>query len=248
MFYNHSFPGFRTFEYQEPFIKSGILKILLLFFLSFMLQCSTNAQKPEKLIKEIDAGLANNKTTISKILADKNYMSLHPLTEFRETIEKHVKAEKITMIADDEPGTRITVKAIVKTKTGEPLKNALVYMYQTCDKGWYAADRPHVGGNEGDYLHARLFTYIKTNDKGEFEMLTIRPKGYPNSDLPAHIHVQMWKDGNNIPGVPGEFLFEEDERLTPERKQQALQEGFLVEKNRGTAANPVYQYTITVNR
>lgn len=218
---------------------------VLIYFLS--ISCTSLAQDETKMIRQIEADLAKGKTTISKILSDKNYMTFHPLTEFREVIKKHAKAEKVTMVTDDEPGTKITVKAVVKTKSGELLKNVLVYLYQTSDKGWYAADRPHVGGNEGDHGHARLFTYVKTDDKGEFEISTVMPKGYPNSDLPAHIHLQMWKDGNNIPGVPGELLFDEDERLTPERKQRALQEGFLVEKNRGTASNPVYQFAIIVN-
>ena len=104
-----------------------------------------------------------------------------------------------------------------------------------------------MGGNEGDNGHARLFAYLKTNDQGEFEVSTILPKGYPDSDLPAHIHLQMWKDGINIPGVPGELLFDEDERLTPERKQRALRDGYLVEKNKGTTTNPVYNYSIIVH-
>lgn len=215
---------------------------VLIWFLS--INCTSLAQDETKMIQQIDADLATGKTTISKVLSDKNYMTLHPITAFREVIKKHAKAEKVTMITDDEPGTKITVKAVVKTTSGELMKNVLVYLYQTSDKGWYAADRPHVDGNEGDHGHARLFTYVKTNDKGEFEISSILPKGYPNSDLPAHIHVQMWKDGTTIPGVPGELLFDEDERLTPERKQRALREGFLVEKNRGSSANPVYNYTI----
>jgi protocatechuate 3,4-dioxygenase beta subunit len=208
---------------------------------------SSHAQDDTKMIQQIDDYLTNSKTTISKILSDNHFMALHPVTAFREVIKKHAKAEKVILVTDDEPGTRITVKAVVKTKSGEVLKNVLVYLYQTSDKGWYAADRPHVGGNEGDHRHARLFTYLKTNDKGEFEISTIMPKGYPNSDLPAHIHIQMWKDRNNISGVPGELLFDEDERLTPERKQRAIRDGYLVEKNTGTTANPVYQYTIIVN-
>lgn len=222
------------------------MRIYSVLFYFISISCTSLAQDQAKMIQQLDADLANGKTTISKILTDKSYMDLHPITEFREVIKKHAKAEKVILITDDESGTKITVKAVVKTKSGELLKNVLVYLYQTSDKGWYAADKPHVSGNEGDHRHARLFTYVKTDDKGEFEITTILPKGYPNSDLPAHIHVQMWKDGNNIPGVPGELLFDEDERLTPSRKQRALQDGFLIEKNSGTATNPVYQYTMIV--
>jgi protocatechuate 3,4-dioxygenase beta subunit len=222
------------------------MKIYSALFYFITISCTSVAQDEKKMIEQLDTYLTNGTITVSEILSNNHFMALHPITEFREVIKKHAKAEKVTMVTDDEPGTKITVKAVVKNKSGELLKNILVYLYQTSDKGWYAADRPHVGGNEGDYGHARLFTYVITNDKGEFEIYTIMPKGYPNSDLPAHIHIQMWKDGNNIPGVPGELLFEEDERLTPERKKQALQNGFLIEKNEGTINNPVYQYSITV--
>ncbi len=218
---------------------------VLLILLSIYFDSS--AQHEAKKMQQIDADLANAKTTISTILSDKNWMTLHPMTEFRQIIKKHARPEKVTMVTDDEPGKKITVRAVVKTTAGVLLKNVLVYLYHTCNKGWYAADRPHVGGNEGDYGHARLFAYLKTNDQGEFEVSTILPKGYPDSDLPAHIHLQMWKDGINIPGVPGELLFDEDERLTPERKQRALRDGYLVEKNKGTTTNPVYNYSIIVH-
>jgi protocatechuate 3,4-dioxygenase beta subunit len=94
--------------------------------------------------------------------------------------------------------------------------------------------------------HARLFTYVMTNNVGEFKIVTIRPRGYPNSDLPAHIHIAIWKDGQNVHGIPGELLFDDDERLTPDRKQRSVNEGFLIAKNTGTVSNPVYSYHITM--
>lgn len=223
------------------------MKIYSFILIYFYLYFNSIGQTEVKKIQQLDAELTNGTTTISKILSDKNYMNLHPMTEFRQIIKKHAKPEKVIVVTDEEPGKRITIKAIVKTKSGAVLKNVLVYLYHTCNKGWYAADRPHVGGNEGDHGHARLFAYIKTNEKGEFEISTILPKGYPDSDLPAHIHLQMWKDGIQLPGVPGELLFDEDERLTPERKQIALRDGYLVEKNSGTVSHPVYKYSIIVN-
>lgn len=223
------------------------MKFYSVFLILLLIQFDSSAQHEAKKMQQIDDDLANGKTTISKILSDKNWMTLHPMTEFRQIIKKQARPEKVTMVTEDEPGKKITVKAVVKTTSGVLLKNVLVYLYHTCNKGWYAADRPHVSGNEGDYGHARLFAYLKTNDQGEFEISTILPKGYPDSDLPAHIHIQMWKDGKNLPGVPGELLFDEDERLTPERKQRALRDGYLVEKNEGTATKPVYNYSIIVN-
>jgi protocatechuate 3,4-dioxygenase beta subunit len=99
--------------------------------------------------------------------------------------------------------------------------------------------------NEGDMRHARLFGYLKTDSDGKFEFETIQPRGYPNSDLPAHIHITVWKNASLLNGVSGELLFDDDPRLTPERRQRSLSEGFLIEKNKGTLQVPVYFYAIT---
>ena len=216
-----------------------------LLFIYLSASCSYSQQN-NSLLTKIETELAGGQTTISDVLSATKYMSLHPETPFREMIKKYAKPGKIKIITDSEPGRKITVKGMITTAAGKPLSDALVYVYQTSDKGWYAADIPHVTGNEGDMNHARLFGYLKTDSRGEFEYTTIQPKGYPNSDLPAHIHITVWKDGLVIHGIPGELLFDDDERLTPERRKQAVSNGFLIEKNTGTSQNPVYYYKIIV--
>lgn len=124
------------------------------------------------------------------------------------------------------------------------LNDALVYFYHTSDKGWYSDTAPHILMNEGDMGHARLFGYLKTDSKGQFEFETIRPKGYPNSDLPAHIHLMVWKDDQVVAGLPNELQFDDDPRLTPDRRSRSLREGNLIKKNSGTADKPVYLYDI----
>ncbi|MEP6595061.1 MAG: hypothetical protein ABJA71_03900 [Ginsengibacter sp.] len=96
--------------------------------------------------------------------------------------------------------------------------------------GWYSDTAAHVSMFEGDTRHARLFAYLKTNGKGQFEFETIQPRGYPNSDLPAHIHISVWKGEHLVRGVPGELLFDDDPRLTPERRLRSLSNKFLIEK------------------
>jgi protocatechuate 3,4-dioxygenase beta subunit len=32
---------------------------------------------------------------------------------------------------------------------------------------------------------------LKTEREGRFELRAIRPSGYPDSDLPAHIHIEI---------------------------------------------------------
>ncbi len=55
----------------------------------------------------------------------------------------------------------------------------------------------------------------------------------------------MWSaNGKTLNGMPGELLFEEDSRLTPERKAQALQSGYLIAKNTGAKGEVVYSYKL----
>ena len=196
------------------------------------------------MLSEIDSKLAKGQTSNSAVLSDPNYMFLHSQTAFRQVIKKHAKPGKVTIITDAEPGKKITVKGTIKTSNNKMLNDALVYFYHTSDKGWYSDTAAHILMNEGDMGHARLFGYLKTDSKGQFEFETIRPKGYPNSDLPAHIHIMVWKDDQVVAGLPNELQFDDDPRLTPDRRSRSLREGNLVEKNSGTADKPVYLYDI----
>jgi protocatechuate 3,4-dioxygenase beta subunit len=171
-------------------------------------------------------------------------MYLHSQTPFRQVIKKHAKTGRVKIITNTEPGKKITVRGKIETSSDKTLNNALVYFYHTSDKGWYSDTAAHIFTREGDMGHARLFGYLKTDNKGEFEFETIQPKGYPRSDLPAHIHLMLWKDDNIVTGVPNELQFDDDPRLTPDRRSRSLKDGNLIEKNSGTATNPVYFYKI----
>lgn len=217
--------------------------VLLIVFYS----CAFS-QDADKAIKDIDTRLGSGQISISTVLSDPAYMYLHSKTAFREVIKKQAKPGKVTMVIKDEPGKKITVRSVITTEDGKPLDNAVVYLYHTSDKGWYSDTAAHIVTGKGDHGHARLFCYVKTDSKGQFEIETIQAKGYPNSDLPAHIHIEAWKNGNHVDGVPGELLFDDDPRLTPERKTRSIREGFLIEKNTGTAEKPVYIYRIKLKQ
>ena len=222
------------------------MRIYIAIFYIIFFSCSSPAQKADKLIRQVDVELTKGQTSISKVLSDTAFMFLHSLTEFREVIKRHAKAEKVTMISTVEPGKKITVKGIIETANRKALNDALIYVYHTSDKGWYSDTAAHISTNEGDMRHARLFAWLKTDDGGQFEFETTQPKGYPNSDFPAHIHISVWKDAQLVRGVPGELLFDDDPRLTPERRSRSLSDGFLIEKNSGTLQSPVYFYKITI--
>jgi len=222
------------------------LAILIIF--CSLIHAAGVCQNTTAVIDRINLQLKNGQTTITKVLTADSLMYLHSLTPFREVIKANAKAEKISIVTAKEPGTKVTIKCSVVGKNGAPLKNLNIYFYQTSDKGWYSDTAAHILINSGDINHARLFGYLKTDDKGEFSFETIKPKGYPNSDLPAHIHIHFWADNYSRPlHGPGELLFEDDPRLTPERKRRSLADGYLVSKNSGTEKYPVYEYKIIAN-
>jgi hypothetical protein len=58
----------------------------------------------------------------------------------------------------------------------------------------------------------------------------------------------LWKDDRIVSGIPNEFQFDDDPRLTPERKTRSVRDGNMIEKNTGTADRPVYYYAIKLKQ
>ena len=218
--------------------------IILLMSFSNSILC----QNGQALIKEAEEKLKTNKASISQILTDKKYDAVHPETEFRELIKKYCKSEIISIATDTIPGKKIKVTGTVKNAEGKPIADALVYLYHTDARGWYAADAPHVSMNEGDMRHARLFGYVKTGKDGKFELHTIKPSGYPQSDLPAHIHVHI--DVNGYQSFVTEFLFDDDERLVGKIRENSTRSNFMISKPEKTESPfaQKFSYSITLQQ
>jgi len=220
------------------------MKAIALFCLLTFTLCSC-AQTDTILLKRAETLLQNTSTSVSEILSDKKYLPLHPETSFRELIKKHSTTDILKIVTNDEPGKEIKIIGIIKNKSGQPVEGALTYLYQTDAKGWYAADAPHVQGNEGDHRHARLFGYVKTDKNGKFELHTIKPSGYPKSDLPAHIHVQIVANGYQLYGT--EFLFDDDERLVGQIRENSIKNRFLIGKPEKTTSPFDQQFTYNIS-
>ena len=142
----------------------------------------------KSLIDRAQTTLAGGAAT-GLLLSDPSYMTAHEWPRFRSLIRQYARTNQTVIVTPQEPGDSLIVTGTLTNKQGAPVKDALIYFYQTSAKGWYSDKAPHVSGNSGDERHARLFGYLRTNQNGEYEFRTIRPAGYPRSDLPAHIHV-----------------------------------------------------------
>jgi protocatechuate 3,4-dioxygenase, beta subunit len=87
-----------------------------------------------------------------------------------------------------------------------PAPGVTVYAYNTDAQGYY-------GENHTSYP-PRLYGWMKTDDQGRFELLTIKPGRYPGMRVPAHIHFAFW-GGGYPPQWVDELRFEGDSYLTP---------------------------------
>jgi protocatechuate 3,4-dioxygenase beta subunit len=77
-----------------------------------------------------------------------------------------------------------------------------------------------------------------------FELHTIKPAGYPKSDLPAHIHVHV--SANGYQSVVTEFLFDDDERLLGKIRENAIRERFMIAKPEKDVAPFVQQFSYII--
>ena len=179
----------------------------------------------ERLLVAKEALEAKTSTT-SDLLADPVWSELRPYTEFRELIRDHATASKTFIAPRGEPGERLIVAGRVLDQKDAPREKVLVYAYHTSAKGWYSDKAPHIGGNSGDTKHARLFGYCRTDAEGRFELDTIRPAGYPRSDLPQHIHFALTGEDKSDDG--GEIWFDDDPRLTAEQRAKSVQESCTI--------------------
>ena len=156
------------------------------------------------------------------LLAAKELQPLREVAKFRETVRDRAPKREVVITPAGEPGPPLVVRGLIQDSDKKPLAGALLYAYHTSAKGWYSDRAPHFRGDAGqggDVGHARLFGYVRTDDQGRFVLKTIRPGGYPESELPEHIHWHVTVGDKNVAG--GEILFDDDERLSAEERQHA---------------------------
>jgi protocatechuate 3,4-dioxygenase beta subunit len=187
----------------------------------------TESEEIRQLIDRADAELRSGKGT-TDILTNPSYVRAHEWPRFRKLIRAAGKSSKATIVTQQEPGTALVVSGRVVDAQSRAVGGALVYVYQTSAEGCYSDRAAHFAAHEGDRRHARLFGYLTTDAAGRFELRTIRPGGYPDGNLPAHIHVEVEPVDRRLNTLVTEIVFDDDPRLTPEARKRSLQEGFVI--------------------
>ena len=173
----------------------------------------------QELLRLAETELRRSGVSVSDVLCDARFAGLHARTEFRDLVAKSAKPGPLTICGPKEPGTRLVVTLKILDMQDKPVEDALVYVYHTSAKGWYSDRGAHIRADSGDIRHARLFGYGRTGEDGSLEIRTIRPAGYPHSELPAHIHLGLEVMGQAVP--IGEIRFEDDPRMTPEMRKRS---------------------------
>ena len=106
---------------------------------------------------------------------------------------------------------------VVSGPDGRPKSGAIVYGYQTNSAGIYEPDESAPSG--AGRRHGRYRGWVQTDHDGRYEFKTVRPGGYPNSDLPEHIHLHVLE-----PGCATYYLedatFDDDPRLTEAKRRE----------------------------
>ena len=119
-----------------------------------------------------------------------------------------------TTIPDSsEAGERIEITGRVlhaDGKTAAP--GVILYLYHTNAKGNYPRHGDEKQTSAG-YWHGYLRGWLKTNDRGEYRIITIKPASYPNSTIAAHIHCVVKEPASDTGYYVEDFLFEGDPYL-----------------------------------
>ncbi len=113
----------------------------------------------------------------------------------------------------DEPGEPMLVTGRVFDAQGRPAGGVVIYAYQTNSKGIYPTSKASLG--RPSHRHGVLRAWALTNRQGRYAFDTIRPAGYPRTDLPAHIHMHVI-ERTRCTYYIDDIMFKDDPGLTQE--------------------------------
>ncbi|MBX2989818.1 MAG: hypothetical protein KF749_01475 [Bacteroidetes bacterium] len=123
-----------------------------------------------------------------------------------------------TLVAKDEPGAKLVITGTAYKADGKTVyPDLVIYLYQTDATGVYNTA-------DGNWQRPRIRGWVKTDDKGRYEIRTIKPGSYPRSRNPAHIHAIV-RLPDEKPKWIDDFLFEGDEFLSERDVQRAAKSG-----------------------
>jgi len=125
-----------------------------------------------------------------------------------------------TSTAWQSEGQRILISGKVLKMDGKtPVSDVIVYYWHTDTDGYYS------GGSGKAASHGRIRGWVQSDEQGNYAIYTVRPAGYPNTDMPAHIHLSIKE-----PNIPDEYytdelVFDDDRLLTGAKRKRLSNRG-----------------------
>jgi protocatechuate 3,4-dioxygenase beta subunit len=121
-----------------------------------------------------------------------------------------------------EKGEPLRITGTIYLQDGmTPAPGIILYVYQTDHTGKYTPGPDQVHARR----HGHLRGWVRSDDRGRYEFLTIRPASYPNSRNPQHIHPIIFEPKANRFYWIDDYLFDDDPLLAPDEKQKQPKRG-----------------------
>jgi protocatechuate 3,4-dioxygenase beta subunit len=111
----------------------------------------------------------------------------------------------------DPAGEPLTLEGRVLDRAGRAMPGIVLYVHQTDASGIYPEPATDVG--RAGARHGRLRGWVRSDAEGRWRIRTVRPGGYPGTDIPQHVHMQVIEPGCATYYLD-DILFKDDPRLT----------------------------------
>ncbi len=108
------------------------------------------------------------------------------------------------------PGEPLRIEGRVLRPDGSAAPGTIVYAYHTDSGGVYPRDRRLRGAAA---RHGALRGWARADEQGRYRFDTVRPGGYPGSEMPQHIHMHVIEPDCCTYYID-DLVFRDDPRLT----------------------------------
>jgi protocatechuate 3,4-dioxygenase beta subunit len=123
---------------------------------------------------------------------------------------------KDTSAGWNEAGQKLIISGKIFKKDGHTAApNTIVYYYHTDNEGYYS---PAAGLPAEAKRHGHLRGWVKSDEKGNYAIYTIRPAPYPKENIPAHVHLLVKEPTIGNEYYIDELVFDDDKFIIAENK------------------------------
>lgn len=151
-----------------------------------------------------------------------------------------------TSVLWERGGQRLIVHGKVKNRDGSAASEVEIFYWHTNESGKYELPEKLIDSPDYKYPHG----WIKTDERGEFQILTIRPGAYPDSNIPAHIHLFV-KEPDLLNAYYVDDLVFDDDHLLNTKYRRAMENrggsGVLRLKEEGNVSHGEYTLILGLN-